>query len=331
MRKLILLLEIFAIFLATIVSGVAWIINLFFAIGEISKIKQITNLSFEIGQFFGIRKGSLLFYISTVDLSTVTTLVVLITLLWVIWGIWKVFFAVKNKRDIKELHTEHFPFFPKYQTIFVQLGLLGTLWGFIIAFKQTSVGGSYDPKIIYQALGTALWSTFAAIFLAFVVCPVVSGLFNLLFAHLRNIPVVSSNGDLTQTLVEEDIQAVSDKFRNLSEQINTTTGSLEKLTKEVYNLSVERALGQLSSLQKDVDSLQKDVEEKLKTIVNKIGSMDQKIDTWMNGEASKFREITNYIEGVEKKVVSQNERVTKMTHGLRAVLGNLIEESPREL
>jgi hypothetical protein len=70
--------------------------------------------------------------------------------------------------------TAHFPFPSTYKTYFVQFGLLGTLLAFILAFSaQRLLSDIKDPEMLYRALGTALWSSFTAIFLAYGVCPLV--------------------------------------------------------------------------------------------------------------------------------------------------------------
>lgn len=321
--------------LGMLFSVFIWVTNVIFAVPQWRFGLGIEKFFKELQQIDLFQRLSSI-YVITIDLSTITTFVIMITLACVTLGIWKVFLVVKegiqkerlsnehplpsgkDKINAERLDVEHFPFWSTYKTFFVQLGLLGTLFGFIVAFKQASgAEGSYEPQIIFQALGTALWSTFSAILLAFVVCPVFFE--KLLFGYLINVHRLFSVGKTIQSSVEEDIQTVSNRFHSLSERVSATVISLEKFTTEVNNLSVQKVLGELSFLQNE-----------LRTLKDQINSMEQNIDTLLKGQGTKFHEIKTRIDEVEQKTVEQNEKIKKMALGLKTVLEDSIGESNSE-
>jgi hypothetical protein len=109
-----------------------------------------------------------LFGLLSVDLSTVTTLVLFITAACATSACWRLSSGEKSRWT----GGESFPFWAGFQSSFVQLGLLGTIFGFIVAFHSNRAElEGYDPMIIYSALGTSLYSTFFATVLAYVVAP----------------------------------------------------------------------------------------------------------------------------------------------------------------
>jgi hypothetical protein len=71
----------------------------------------------------------------------------------------------------------HFPFPDPYKVYFIQMGLLGTIVGFVLAFAEVDPRAERQSVILLEALGTALWSTLTALVLAYVLCPVVEGIY----------------------------------------------------------------------------------------------------------------------------------------------------------
>lgn len=121
-------------------------------------------------------------YLARVDLSTVTTLVLALTLWAVTRGVWRLRRAAGG--EPWKLWHPGFPFSAGFRNLLIQLGLLGTIFAFIVAFddmaSMTRKGAgspSYDPAILIAPLGTALWSTFAGIAVAFLVLPPMERLF----------------------------------------------------------------------------------------------------------------------------------------------------------
>lgn len=101
-------------------------------------------------------------YLIKIDLSTITTFLFLITFLFSIKGLY-----LKITHNLHEVE-ENFPFCTNYKNNYIQLGLLGTLWNFIIVFKNSS---SNSASVLLLKLGNALWSIFTAVVLITIICP----------------------------------------------------------------------------------------------------------------------------------------------------------------
>ena len=68
---------------------------------------------------------------------------------------------------------ETFPFPRPYRTYYIQHGLLGAVFGFVIGFWNLDPQSSQASTVLLAALGAALWSTLTAIGLAYFLCPII--------------------------------------------------------------------------------------------------------------------------------------------------------------
>ncbi|HYO12481.1 MAG TPA: MotA/TolQ/ExbB proton channel family protein [Thermoanaerobaculia bacterium] len=167
MRRLLLLVLVFVLG----ASWYFWGLNLLYAIEELSRFSILGLAEKDVP------------YLARVDLSTVTTLVIALTLLAITRGVWSLRRAAGGE-PWKVWHPG-LPFSSGFRNLLIQLGLLGTIFAFIVAFddmasmtRSKEAGSpSYDPAILIAPLGTALWSTFAGIAVAFLVLPPVEALF----------------------------------------------------------------------------------------------------------------------------------------------------------
>jgi methyl-accepting chemotaxis protein len=118
-------------------------------------------------------------YIATVDQSTVTTLAFVLTAWRTLNGILLLEAVRAGKRSRASIAAERFPFSRQFENLLIQLGLLGTIFGLIIAFSDLSGAsdGTYQPSKILKPLGTALWSTFVGVGIAFLILPPIEYLF----------------------------------------------------------------------------------------------------------------------------------------------------------
>lgn len=110
------------------------------------------------------------------DASTVTSMIGLILSFYVLRAALGYFFRPAALPDQMAVSRESFPFPLRYQITWVQLGLLGTLWSFLLIGNQLKLG--MDPvesvTILVTAFGTALLSTFAGVVGAYIVAPLVA-------------------------------------------------------------------------------------------------------------------------------------------------------------
>jgi hypothetical protein len=221
-------------------------------------------------------------YIFTVDLSTVTTLLLAISSICITAGFIRIYLLKKSIIPGKEgsldrtsseqwekLRTSSFPFWSAYKHNFIYLGLLGTLFAFIIAFSQAQkevtllntsaqsdeilkdmpAGDNSGPAdILLFALGTALWSSFSAITLSLL--PV-----NAFFRHFFIRHVVPEN--MIQS--DEEIDTVLDRLTEKARQTEMSFAALaetsDSLSRNMNNTTVQNALTQLEFLQAEFKGL----------------------------------------------------------------------------
>lgn len=86
----------------------------------------------------------------------------------------------------------YFPFPAAYKVYFIQMGLLGTIIGFVMAFAEVDPRAERQSVILLEALGTALWSTLTAILLAYAVCPLVEIYFQACRRQLAAAPTANT-------------------------------------------------------------------------------------------------------------------------------------------
>lgn len=219
-----LLLPVLVVALAA--SWLFWGLNLLYAVENLSNLPLL-----ELGE-------EDVPYLARVDLSTVTTLVVALTLLAVTRGVWRI-----RKAAGEEPWRPGFPFSHGFRNLLIQLGLLGTIFAFIVAFddmasstKSTAADAPiYDPAILIAPLGTALWSTFAGIAVAFLVLPPVEALFKKVMRPQVTDP-------------REGVEAVSRSIEELEHRARDSAAALERLSGRVVELDTD--LGRIEAFEK---------------------------------------------------------------------------------
>ncbi len=181
-------------------------------------------------------------YLVGVDFSTVTTLVPLMTSYLTLVGAVR---CVKAGSAKAGLWRPHFPYSRPFKTLLVQLGLIGTIVGFIVAFRdlgQVSGPAGYDPKLLVSPLSTALWSTLAGVGFAFLVLPLIEGFFRWAMGSRK-------------TEAQGDVQRLTDAFDGLEQRlsiacdaigrVNTQLALLEKSLTAVTSSPVPELVRQL--------------------------------------------------------------------------------------
>ncbi|HEX7181355.1 MAG TPA: MotA/TolQ/ExbB proton channel family protein [Thermoanaerobaculia bacterium] len=236
---------------ALVASWLFWGLNLLYAVETLSGI-SILRLGEEDVP-----------YMARVDLSTVTTLVVALTLFAVTRGVW----SIRNAPGGEPWKLWHpgFPFSHGFRNLLIQLGLLGTIFAFIVAFddmarstKSTSADApTYDPTILIAPLGTALWSTFAGIAVAFLVLPPLEALFK------------KAMGAGKVDDAHQGVEAVGSSIAELERRARDSAAALERLSRQVGSLEADlgreafkkaaelgeglrKALGQLDGAARDL-------------------------------------------------------------------------------
>ncbi|MEM7403736.1 MAG: MotA/TolQ/ExbB proton channel family protein [Pseudomonadota bacterium] len=186
------------------------------------------------------------------DLSAISPLLVVLTALQLLMG------SLRLARGVvTAIAGPRFPFARSYQVYYVQLGLIGTVVGFVLAFAEIDLGSAAEAQteVLLGALGTALWSTLTALILAYMVCPVCEAVYRWL-AALRN----------PAALVTEPGAAVA----QLSHELTRAAEALNELTASVSATAVELDLRdvaqRLAGLDERLSALARDGRDVVRTV-----------------------------------------------------------------
>jgi hypothetical protein len=194
-----------------------------------------------------------------VDLSVVTPGLIAFTAACMAYG---ASLLVRSSVPVAKLTGRRFPFPSAYRTHYVQMGLLGTLIGFVIAFSNPDLAAERQADVLLAALGTALWSSLIAIALAYLVCPIVEGLSQQL-GRLR-----------TGVLLTADTSSAVNELRGhtmaAAAALNSLTGSVKALDLEmgIQQLGVRLTAleAQLHTVSDDVSRIKSEVGDVSRTI-----------------------------------------------------------------
>ena len=305
--------------------AVAWVLNCS------SALKVVFGVDLEIDWlarlvFFDSLPGAVQDLI-TVDLSTVTTGLILITSVFLARGFLPFLQPKNGERGSNKKSREHFPFWPTYKTTFVQLGLAGTLFAFIVAFgnakvatdygkhvpekieqRSTSVdsGGTSESSlttpsdtsaldnsqntteasiILLDALGTALWSTFSAIMLAFVICPIIEAGFRKRLQSSEHDGPTPPDSDRS---IDKEIDDVAASFSDLGKGVNAAKTEITELAGTIKNLSdagkLKEFLADTSARVSALENQTKIASEELSTYRGRLQRLELAGDSLKNGQ-----------------------------------------------
>lgn len=233
-------------------------------------------------------------YISRVDVSAANTLIFFLTNLFLFIGTVRYCAACGDPSKLQRICNPHFPFPLRFKVLLVQLGLLGTVFAFIIAFNRLAGSSAeaqhrYDPALLVVPLGAALWSTFAGIAFAYIVVPAIQKLFSSL------LRVDSDAGD-----VARDVRDVAESFVSLKGQIVDTCDQLGRV-----NERLERTESQLSAIG----------QSSLLASVHKLGDV-----------AAATAQAANSLKSTGTDFLAAAGTITEATSGLRHELRTIHED-----
>jgi hypothetical protein len=153
---------------------------------------------------------------------------------------------------------DRFPFPTDYQTTWVQLGLIGTLWAFLLLGNQLNL--KQDPAesvtILVTAFGTALLSTLAGVVAAYLLAPPICSVYGWL-VRAADIGPVRSTGTLDElkerldglgssaTAVSRVLVSKDDQEPALRESAAQTSEALLALKKRVSDFDPEAQLDRI--------------------------------------------------------------------------------------
>ncbi len=264
-------------------------------------------------------------YISRVDVSAANTLIFFLTGLFLFTGTRRYCAASVSKAELAKIRDPHFPFPSRFKVVLVQLGLLGTVFAFIIAFNRLA-GASpeaqhrYDPALLVVPLGAALWSTFAGIAFAYIIVPAIQRLFSFL---LRTPSATTSASQDVNSVVDsfaslkKQVTATSDELGYLNEKLGRVESQLDSIGQSPLLLSIENATGAANAAVQAVDALKlagTDMAVAANTITEATSSQCHEVKTVREDMAILSRIVTQQSQTIAAQITATGQ----LEHELRA-------------
>jgi hypothetical protein len=205
------------------------------------------------------------------------------------------------------------PFFRSLETTLVQLGLAGTIWGFLLigwhlnGVSLSTASGTTDAlSILLKAFGTALVSTFTGVVLAYICSPLVRSLWRWLHA------LDPAAGDAAGLKLE---------LTNLSTALRENVQPTSALS-----VSMSAANKSAASLNTSVTGLTTQI-EKTRTELERRSKLGE-IETWFTNMAAGAKAVSEALNGVKPPADGLAKQVTSLTAQLKAITDALSKGNP---
>lgn len=274
--------------------------------------------------------GEQFLHVVSVDKSTITTALIAAFFFFIMRGNYRISKGLNPNQppaNTAFLFEDHFPFPMMYKTYFVQLGLWGTVFAFIVAFSTKPGASESSVNILYEALGTALWSTFSAITLAFILCPLIEKVFS--GAVRLNFPDMAGHPAEEIAKTVNAVKKLSEEAENAALKLNALTNGVN--ANEMINLSSEAqgAATKLKDLTNCVStSAMADLSGKAEYTLQKLENFAQEVkaDT-MKNLSEKTENAAQELESFVKKLSEGAERTADELNEFAKGIQKLHEET----
>lgn len=239
------------------------------------------------------------------DLSMVSPGLVAFTGLLMAWG---ALLLLRLPAPTTRIAGSRFPFPTRYKPYYVNMGLLGTIVGFVIAFSDINPRAEGQSTVLLDALGTALWSTLTAIFLAYLFCPLIEVAYQkigrLRFGYMPD----SDPRSQIQRLQQRADDAVA-AFERLAGSADSLAGELDR---ESWALRLTEAESHLATLLKRLIPLEQRVAD-LHDASRKLNETVAKLST--DSELASER-LEARIERLERRTEGRAEELERRVEAL---------------
>jgi hypothetical protein len=245
-----------------------------------------------------------LFPLYGIDVSTVTAFLAWQFMFWVSRGMWYV-----AQGRITPALSRTFPFPRNFANTWVQLGLIGTIWGFLLlGFGLQSRTGLRESEaiisLLVQAFGTALLSTFAGVVLAYVAAPLVrEGFSRCLVSPIGTESEETASGEFLSW-----IQKVNNSFRELADATNANRGefvqTFNALTTEVNTLKegVQTFLAELQSPLNELNANLGKLREQTKALTVNLDGLNGSVGKMESAVRENSLDIRNALDAIRRTV-----------------------------
>ncbi len=243
------------------------------------------------------------------DLSAVTPFI----LLWFFgsftWGSWKLIRDRELTKNVKR--EEMFPLPENYETTWIQLGFIGTLWGFlIIGFRMEQIGhtlGTDALDIMTKAFGTALLSTFTAVVMVYIIAPSAKSFYRWVIGISYEKPTHPWPNEIASQL-----RALSEALKATTRGVSILRGEIESLNKEISSLSFGTVIGLIEDISKKMDDQYREIQairtkaekgvEKRDEIITGLKNISQSYSSFVNQLGKKLDNLTTTTKETAKEV-----------------------------
>ena len=252
------------------------------------------------------------------DLSVVSPILVAFTLLCMTYGS---FLLLRAGHRIKSVGPR-FPFPTSYKGYYIQIGLIGTIIGFVIAFSNINPSLKGQSEVLLDALGTALWSTLTAITLAYVICPLVELLWQW---WLRVRTGYDPNPDTLSALEELRLRTVS-----ATESLDSFARSIGTLSTSMDTLQLQNRLTKLDQRLAEIDLDIAMLKDHAGILAERTQELRGRVETLENQDQEQARIIDDLSarQTLTRATIETNDR---RLDDLEKTVGNLLNQLKRAL
>lgn len=280
--------------------------------GDISQVKWYTH------QFSNFFKSI------SYDLSAITPFL----LMWFFAAIsLNTYNVIKGSLKKEQLYEkiDTLPMPPGYETTWIQLGFIGTLWGFMLIgwkMKGVSVGESAETlDILLKAFGTALLSTFTAVVLAYVFAPVAKGVW-------RWIHNISDHEIIGRPDIEVQLKVLSGEMKKTTEAIGSLNKEIESFESKISVLSpdkvislLEKISNNMANLGPSISMIDTSIKQEMPKVNATIKEEVSNVSTTIKEETEKgVSSIIVKLSGIDEKLKNVSEESGKQTQTIKTVM-----------
>lgn len=232
-----------------------------------------------------------------------------------------------------------FPFPNRYRLYYVNMGLFGTLVGFVIAFWNTDMEARRQASVLVTSLSTAVWSSLVAVGLAYLVCPVLEIIWqfpvrSMLPRSGNPLDVLSASAASTASALDDVTRALAAMNPSLDLHMIASDNAVLKVKVESLNQRMKQIEENVRTLSTRSDETKADLREGFRTVNQKIDETRELLRDFIRSTEF-YREMTvlrgdfapkSDLNGLNDRLQAVESAVTKRNGQLRRI-GKMLERA----
>lgn len=332
LKKATLYTMLIVSFIGTICSSFYFVVNVIEIPQKIEEVHyeghtekdQLGNNSDKTSQNdqkFSIARVYKTFSLISIDLSAITPFI----LLWFFSAILRNSFnsirGVLGKEQLSE-KVDILPMPRACGTSWIQLGFVGTLWGFLLIgwkLKGLSVAQSTQTlDILLKAFGTALLSTFTAVVIVYVFAPIVQRMWR----WIHDISFEIEDLD-----IERQLEVLSISMKDTANTLGVLTKEMAVLKNKISNFTPNRISDLLENIIKSVNNIKVDPQINLTPINQTLGKVNKGIVKFSAVSENMSKNIETHI----KEIGTRTENMSKNIETHIKEIGSRMENTSQAI